>query len=83
MQLGPVVEIVEVDRIEDRAVIAHAGGGEDAAAGCVGVVIAADGGVGGVDLALGERAAALNGLLLLHQHLGPRLPGGEVPALAR
>ena len=59
MQLGPVIEIIEIDRIENRAVIAQAGGGKNTTACLVIVVVTADGGIGSVNFALGDRAAAL------------------------
>ena len=60
MELEPVVEVVEVDRVgEHRAVIGDAAGAEDALAGGVVMHVALDGEVVLVDVGLGELFAVL------------------------
>lgn len=55
MELEPVVEIVQVDRVwEDAAVVGDSVGGEDVFTDLIGVAVALDGEVMAMDIGLGE-----------------------------
>lgn len=58
MELEPVVEIVQVDRIrEDASVVGNSVGGEDIFPDLIGVAVALDGEVVAMDIGLGEFGA--------------------------